>query len=123
VGIVDPNIVVRAAALCDQLGLDSIRTGGTIAWASECMEQGPLNHGDIDGLELRFGGAAALLPAIEKIARREGVGDLLAEGCKRAAARVGGGSDRWAMQVKGLEMPGYEPRSLKAMALGLAVAA
>jgi aldehyde:ferredoxin oxidoreductase len=122
-GIDDPNIVIRAAALCDRLGLDSISTGGTIAWASESFERGLLNPGDVDGLDLRFGGAAALLPAIEKIARREGVGDLLAEGCKRAAALVGGGSDQWAMQVKGLEMPGYEPRSLKTMALGLAVAA
>ena len=121
-GIDDPNVVIRAAALCDQLGLDSISTGGTIAWAIECFERGLLNSEDVDGLDLRFGGGAALLPTIEKIARREGVGDLLAEGCKRAAARVGGGSDQWAMQVKGLEMPGYEPRSLKTMALGLAVA-
>jgi aldehyde:ferredoxin oxidoreductase len=121
-GIDDPNIVIRAAALCDELGLDSISTGGTIAWAIECFERGLLNAGDSDGLDLRFGGGVALLSTIEKIAGREGLGDLLAEGCKRAAAQVGGGSDQWAMQVKGLEMPGYEPRSLKTMALGLAVA-
>ncbi|MCJ7510258.1 MAG: aldehyde ferredoxin oxidoreductase family protein [Dehalococcoidia bacterium] len=121
-GIDDPNIVIRAAALCDELGLDSISTGGTIAWAIECFERGLLNNGDTDGLDLRFGGGAALLSIIEKIAGREGIGDLLAEGCKRAAAQVGGGSDQWAMEVKGLEMPGYEPRSLKTMALGLAIA-
>jgi aldehyde:ferredoxin oxidoreductase len=120
-GIDDPNIVIRAAALCDELGLDSISTGGTIAWAIECFERGLLNPGETDGLDLRFGGGAALLPIIDKIAVREGVGDLLAEGCKRAAAQVGRGSDQWAMEVKGLEMPGYEPRSLKTMALGLAV--
>ena len=116
-GIDDPNVVIRAAALCDRLGLDSISTGGTIAWAMECAERGLLQRNGF-----RFGEGAALLSAIEKIARREGVGDLLAEGCRRAAAELGGGSEEWAMQVKGLEMPGYEPRSLKTLALGLAVA-
>lgn len=121
-GIDDPNVIIRAGALCDHLGLDSISTGGTIAWAMECAERGLLASSDTDGLDLRFGSGAALLSAIEKIARREGIGDLLAEGSRRAAARVGGGSEEWAMQVKGLEMPGYEPRSLKTLALGLAVA-
>ncbi len=121
-GIDDPNTLIRAAALCDQLGLDTISTGGTIAWAIECFERGLLSRDDTDGLDLRFGDGSALLPTIEKIARREGFGSLLAEGSKRAAAQVGGGSDQWAMQVKGLEMPGYEPRSLKTMALGLAIA-
>lgn len=116
-GIDDPNVVIRAAALCDRLGLDSISTGATIAWAMECAERGLLHRNG-----LRFGGGAGLLTTIEKIARREGLGDLLAEGCRRAAAALGGGSAQWAMQVKGLEMPGYEPRSLKTLALGLAVA-
>ena len=116
-GIDDLNVVIRAAALCDQLGLDSISTGGTIAWAMECVERGLLHHSG-----LRFGSEVALLFTIEQIARREGLGDLLAEGCRRAAAELGGGSAEWAMQVKGLEMPGYEPRSLKTLALGLAVA-
>jgi len=117
VGMDDPNVVIRAAALCDRLGLDSISTGGTIAWAMECVERGLLSYSD-----LRFGGGEALLSIIEKIARREGLGDLLAEGSRRAAAELGGGSAQWAMHVKGLEMPGYEPRSLKTLALGLAVA-
>jgi aldehyde:ferredoxin oxidoreductase len=116
-GIDDPNIVIHAAALCDRLGLDSISTGGTIAWVMECAERGLLHRNG-----LRFGGGAALLSTIEKIAHREGFGDLLAEGSRRAAAELGGGSAEWAMQVKGLEMPGYEPRSLKTLALGLAVA-
>jgi len=116
-GIDDPNVVIRAAALCDRLGLDSISTGGTIAWAMECAERGLLHRNG-----LRFGGGAALFSTIEKIARREGLGDLLAEGSRRAAAELGGGSAEWAMHVKGLEMPGYEPRSLKTLALGLAVA-
>jgi len=116
-GVDDPNVVIRAAALCDRLGLDSISTGGTIAWVMECAERGLLHRNG-----LRFGGGAALLSTIEKIARREGLGDLLAEGSRLAAAQLGGGSAEWAMQVKGLEMPGYEPRSLKTLALGLAVA-
>jgi len=116
-GMDDPNVVIRAAALCDRLGVDSISTGGTIAWAMECVERGLLPHSD-----LRFGGGEALLSIIGKIARREGLGDLLAEGSRRAAAELGGGSSEWAMHVKGLEMPGYEPRSLKTLALGLAVA-
>ena len=116
-GIDDPNFVIRAAALCDRLGLDSISTGGTIAWAMECVERGLLPYG-----ELRFGGGEALLSIIEQIARREGLGALLAEGSRRAAAELGEGSSEWAMHVKGLEMPGYEPRSLKTLALGLAVA-
>ncbi|MGQ9572113.1 MAG: aldehyde ferredoxin oxidoreductase family protein [Dehalococcoidia bacterium] len=122
-GIDDPNVIIRAAALCDELGLDSISTGGTIAWAIECFERGLLGPGESDGLVLAFGDGGTLLEVIEKIARREGLGDLLAEGSKRAAAEVEGGSEQWAMQVKGLEMPGYEPRSLKTLALGLAVAA
>lgn len=122
-GIDDPNFVIRAGALCDRLGLDSISTGATIAWAMECVERGLLTPSDTGGLDLRFGAGAAVLSAIEKVGRREGLGDLLAEGSRRAAGLVGGGSDAWAMHVKGLEMPGYEPRSLKTLALGLAVAA
>jgi aldehyde:ferredoxin oxidoreductase len=117
-GIDDPNVVIRAAALCDRLGLDSISTGGTIAWAMECAERGLLHRNG-----LRFGSGEVLVSTIEGIARREGLGELLAEGSRRAAAELGGGSAEWAMHVKGLEMPGYEPRSLKTLALGLAVAA
>ena len=120
-GVSDPNAVIRAAAMCDDLGMDTISAGGTIAWAMECAENGVLTRGDIGGMDLRFGAGDAVMAALDLIGRREGVGDLLAEGSRRAAALVGRGSDAWAMHVKGLEMPGYEPRSLKTMALGLAV--
>ena len=109
VGIDDPDEVLQASARCDELGLDTISTGGTIAWA---MEAGVADW-------LRFGDAAALLRAIELIGAREGIGDLLAEGSRRASARFGRAD--LAMHVKGLELPGYEPRTLHAMALGLAV--
>ena len=118
-GIDDPEYVLEAARLCDRYGLDTISTGGTLAWAIETAEKGMLPQAQ--ALGLRFGGGDGVLAAIHAIARREGVGDLLAEGSKRAAAAIGGGSSAWAMHVKGLELPGYDPRSLKTMALGLAV--
>ena len=121
VGVSDPNTVIRASRFCDDAGIDTISAGGTIAWAMECFDRGILTEDDTGGLDLRFGSADALMTALRLIAEREGLGGLLAEGSRRAAAVVGNGSDAWAMQVKGLEMPGYEPRSLKTMALGLAV--
>ena len=116
-GLEDPEAVLEAARLCDEYGLDSISTGGTLAWAMECVEQGLLPEAG----DLRFGAVEAVLAAIPAIAERRGAGDLLAEGSRRAALALGRGSLHWAMQVKGLELPGYEPRSLKTMALGLAV--
>ena len=121
VGVADPNTVIRASRFCDDAGIDTISAGGTTAWAMECFDRGILTEDDTGGLDLRFGNADALMTVLRMIAEREGLGGLLAEGSRRAAAAVGNGSDAWAMQVKGLEMPGYEPRSLKTMALGLAV--
>src|ERR687886_1642934 len=115
-GVSDPDSVLEASRRCDEYGLDTISTGGTIAWAMECVERG-LIHAPW----LRFGDAGAMLRAIDEIAAREGLGDLLAEGSRAAAQRVGHGAIAFAPQVKGLELPGYEPRTLQAMALGLAV--
>ncbi len=115
-GVNDPDAVIAASARCDELGLDTISTGGTIAWAMECAEKGL-----IDAPWLRFGDGGALLAAIEQIGAREGLGDLLAEGSRIASRTVGHGSEGFAAHVKGLELPGYEPRTLQAMALGLAV--
>jgi aldehyde:ferredoxin oxidoreductase len=115
-GVNDPDAVIAASGRCDELGLDTISTGGTIAWAMECAEKGL-----IDAPWLRFGDGEALLRAIEEIGAREGIGDLLAEGSRFAARMVGHGSEAFAAHVKGLELPGYEPRTLQAMALGLAV--
>jgi aldehyde:ferredoxin oxidoreductase len=115
-GVSDAEAVVAASSLCDELGLDTISTGGTVAWAMECAELGL-----IDAPWLRFGDADALLRAIEQIGAREGIGDLLAKGSRAAASAVGNGSEAFAAHVKGLELPGYEPRTLQSMALGLAV--
>jgi aldehyde:ferredoxin oxidoreductase len=115
-GVGDPDAVLAASGRCDELGLDTISAGGTIAWAMECAERGL-----IDAPWLRFGDADALLRALEEIGAREGLGALLAEGSRAAAAEIGQGSAAFAPHVKGMELPGYEPRTLQAMALGLAV--
>src|SRR5215216_1481120 len=115
-GVSDPDAVLAASSLCDDLGIDTISAGGTLAWAMECVERGL-----IDAPWLRFGDADALSRALTEISAREGLGDLLAEGSRRAAEEVGHGSEAFAPHVKGLELPGYEPRTLHAMALGLAV--
>jgi aldehyde:ferredoxin oxidoreductase len=115
-GVSDPDAVLAASARCDELGLDTISAGGTIAWGMECAERGL-----IDAPWLRFGDAEALLRALDEIGARTGVGELLAEGSRRAAALVGGEAPALAVHVKGLELPGYEPRTLQAMALGMAV--
>jgi aldehyde:ferredoxin oxidoreductase len=119
-GIDDPDAVLAAAALCDRYGMDSISVGGTLAWAMESVRRGVLTAEEAGGLT--FSAAEAVPAAIAAMARREGVGALLADGSRVAARRLGRGSEAWAMQVKGLELPGYEPRSLKTAALGLAVA-
>lgn len=115
-GVADADDVLEASARCDELGLDTISAGGTIAWAMECAERGL-----IDAPWLRFGDGRAVLRALDEIVEGTELGSLLALGSRRAAERVGGGSGDFAPHVKGLEMPGYEPRTLHAMALGLAV--
>jgi len=117
-GVADSDAVLRASQRCDELGIDTISAGGTIAFAMECVERGLL-----DEPWLRFGSGDAVLKAIDLIGAREGVGQLLAEGSRRAAEAIGQGSLAFAPQVKGLEIPGYEPRALQTMALGFAVGA
>jgi aldehyde:ferredoxin oxidoreductase len=117
-GIGDGEVVLRASQRCDELGLDTISTGGTIAFAMECVERGWL-----DEPWLTFGSGEALLRAIDLIGSRRGLGAMLAEGSRRAAHAIGHNSIAIAPQVKGLEIPGYEPRALQTMALGFAVGA
>ena len=117
----DPNTIIRAARLCDELGMDTVSCGATIAWAMECYEKGISIDAEDEGINLSFLESRDLLKTVSMIGHREGIGDLLALGSKRASEIIGERSDRWAMHVKGLEMPGYEPRSLKTMALGFAI--
>jgi aldehyde:ferredoxin oxidoreductase len=114
-GISDPDFVLRAARFCDDHGLDTISAGATIAFAMECSERGLLDA------PLRFGQGEQLLALLDDIVQRRGLGGLLAEGSRRAAEAIGQGSADFAPHVKGLELPGYEPRALQTMALGLAV--
>jgi aldehyde:ferredoxin oxidoreductase len=117
-GVSDPVAVLTASRQCDELGLDTISAGGTIAFAMECVDRGLL-----DAPWLVFGSGAALLHAIDLIARREGLGDALAHGSRHLAMSLGPDALAFAPQVKGLEIPGYEPRAMQTLALGLAVGA
>ena len=114
-GINEPDAVLRASRRCDELGIDTISAGGTIAFAMECGERGHLPGAPA------FGDGKALLSLLDDIALRRGAGALLAEGSRRAALEIGHDSLDYAPQVKGLELPGYEPRALQTMALGFAV--
>jgi aldehyde:ferredoxin oxidoreductase len=115
-GIADFSVVLRASLLCDEVGIDTISAGGTIAFAMECAERGL-----IDEPQLRFGDGDALLQTLALISTRSGIGDLLADGSRRVSIEVGQGSAAFAPHVKGLEIPGYEPRAMQTMALGYAV--
>jgi len=104
---------IAADQLCDDLGLDTISTGGSIGFAYELYERGLFKKSDTDGLELIYGKHEPMVALIKKIARREGIGDLLAEGTMRAAASINKGAETYAIHVKGMELPAYEPRGAK----------
>ena len=102
-GVTDPNGVYALSSFLDQRGLDSITTGNTLSWVMECYEKGILTHDDLDGIELTWGNVPAMFKMVEKIVRREGIGNLLAEGIRIASAKVGKGSEKFAMHCKGVE--------------------
>ncbi len=102
--------------MCNRYGLDTISTSGVIAWAFEAYEKGALTKEDTGGLELNWGDARAIIEMIHKIGKREDIGDLLAEGLRDAARRVGQGTEKFAMHVKGLELPYHDPRGFVAWA-------
>ena len=104
---------IAADELCDDLGIDTISTGVSIGFAFELYEKGLLTKKDTGGLELKWGNHEAMVALVKKIANREGIGDLLADGVARAAAKIGKGSEVYAIHVKGLELPAYEPRGAK----------
>jgi aldehyde:ferredoxin oxidoreductase len=106
---------IAADQLCDDLGIDTISTGNTIGFAYELYEKGLLTKKDTDGLELKYGNHKAMVELVRKIARREGIGDLLAEGTMRVAAKIGKGTEAFAINAKGLELPAYEPRGAKSL--------
>ncbi len=113
----DMDCAVHCTYLCNQLGVDTISAGGAIAFAIECYENGLLSKEDTDGIELKWGDPDILPGLIKKIAGREGFGNLLAEGVKKAAERIGGNSGEYAIHTKGMEGPAHDPRSGKALAV------
>jgi aldehyde:ferredoxin oxidoreductase len=118
----DIGMTLAADKLCDDLGLDTISTGSTIGFAYELYEKGIITRKDTGGLELTYGNNKPVLQLIKQIAYREGIGDLLAEGTREAARRIGKGAEQYAIQVKGLELPAYDPRGAKAHGLNLMTA-
>jgi len=111
----DPRAIIYANFLCNELGMDTLSTGAAIAFAMECSERGLL---DGDGLDLSWGNGETIIALINQIARREGLGALLSQGTRRAAAEIGGNAHLYAMQIKGLEIPSQEPRVAKGFGLG-----
>jgi len=121
-GIDDPEAVLAAARACDDAGIDTITTGATIAFLMQCSEEGLVAERLPSGRALRFGDPAALTEGVAAILSGQGrLPDLLRAGSRRAAEQIGGRAPSFAPHVKGLELPGYDPRSLHTMALGLAV--
>jgi aldehyde:ferredoxin oxidoreductase len=96
--------------LCNAYGLDTIAAGATIAFAVECFENGLITKEDTDGLDLRWGNADAAIAALEKIGKREGFGDLLADGVRKAAERIGPASKPFALEIGGEELPMHDPK-------------
>ncbi len=113
----DAASILKINEWCNRYGLDTITGGVTVAWAMDCYDQGILTRDDLDGLELTWGNAEAILALVHKIARREGVGDLLAEGSREAARRIGKGSEELTSEIKGLELPMHDPRGSHGMGL------
>ena len=122
-GVSNLEIILRANELCNRYGLDTISTGVSIAFIMECVEKGILSEKDFDGLDVRFGSEASVLEVIEMIAFRKGIGNILAEGVRKAADIIGKNSAEFAMHVKGQEIPLHDPRGKFAYGLGLAVSA
>jgi aldehyde:ferredoxin oxidoreductase len=119
--VCDLQAIAKANELCNAYGLDCISAGMTISFAMECFEHGLIGLDDTDGIELRFGNTEAMLTMVEKIARREGFGNLLAEGSKRAAEKIGGDAIQFAIQVKGQEFAMHEPRGKYNVGIGYAI--
>jgi aldehyde:ferredoxin oxidoreductase len=120
-GIDDLVAVAKANELCNAYGLDTISVGASIAFAMECFEAGLIAKEDADGIELSFGNSSAMLQMVENIGERRGLGRLLGEGVMRAAGEIGGDVGRYALHIKGQELPMHEPRRKQGMGVGYAV--
>jgi len=119
-GIDKFDAIIKGVSLCNQYGMDAISAGVIVAFAMDCYEQGILSHEEL-GVDAHFGSVDALLTLLEKMGKREGIGDILADGVRIAAQKIGKGADKLAQHIKGLEVTGYDLRCLKTAALGFAV--
>jgi aldehyde:ferredoxin oxidoreductase len=120
-GLSDPEALLYLSNLCNRLGLDSISTGSVIAFAMDLFDRGILTQKDTDGLDLTWGNADAMETLMMRITRREGLGDVLARGVRRAAEIIGKGAEKYAYHVKGVEIYGGDPRGMMGTALSYAV--
>ncbi len=116
----DPAVIIAADRLCDDYGMDTISCGGVVGFAMECFEKGLISKEDTGNVALSFGSGEAVLALVHLIGKREGIGDVLAEGVKRASEKIKG-SEGFAIHVKGLEPPGYDPRGMKGQGLTYAL--
>lgn len=114
-------VLAKANELCNKYAMDTISTGVTIAFAMECYEKGLLTSKDTDGLDISWGNGDVMLQLIDKIAKRQGIGNLLAEGVRIASKRIGRGAEDFAMHIKGLEMPMHEGRGKKGHGFSFAI--
>jgi len=119
----DLNSITKINEMCNDYSLDTISTSGVIAFAMEAYEKGLLTPAQTGGLDLTWGNAEAIVALVEKIARREGIGDLLADGVRAAAEKLGQDAEALAMHVKGMELPYHDPRAFVSMAVNYATAA
>lgn len=118
----DLNAIARMNDLCNRYGLDTISTSAALAFAMEAYEKGILSREEAGGLDLTWGNAPAMIEAVSQIARREGIGEILADGVRAAAARLGPEAEAFAVHVKGMEMPYHDPRAFVSMAPSYATA-
>ncbi len=113
--------IAKACELCNKYGIDTVSTGVVIAFAMECYEKGLITIDETDGIDLTWGNHGAIIQLIDKIAKRQGIGNLFAEGVKRASEKIGKGSAEFALHIKGQELPLHEPRGKKGLGLSYAV--
>lgn len=120
-GIGDLGIIAKANELCNRFGIDTISTGATIAFVMECFEKGILSSKDTGGLDIQFGNGSVMLKLVEMIGKREGIGDLLAEGSSIVAKRLGKGAEEITICVKGQEAAMHDPRGKVSVGIGYAI--
>jgi aldehyde:ferredoxin oxidoreductase len=120
-GIDRLDAIIKGMELANYYGMDAISAGVTVGFAMDCYENGILTQKDLGGIQANFGNSEALIQLLEKMGKREGIGDILAEGVRIAGQKIGKGAEKLAQHIKGLEVTGYDLRCLKTAALGFAV--